>query len=339
MNVQAAKGIDNSSVPPRMAAFLETCILGNRINTYSTMKTKFSILLLAGFLAATISVYSQNDTNALPPKIVALLKSLMYRQGLIDLRGGLAQLTVPTNFNYLGPDDAETVLVKLWGNPPDRQKPLGLLIPAGMTPISSNAWVVTIDYSAEGYVRDTDADKINYDELLKRMQSAVAEVNKERQKEGYPTVQLLGWAAPPHYDSATHKLYWAKKLKFEGEDTDTLNYNIRILGRRGVLELNAVANLDQFKEIDKETPEILGMVDFKEGNRYADFDPKVDKVAKYGIATLVAGGALAAAAKFGLLKGLWVFILAAKKFIIVAFLAVAAFFKRLFKRKGRTPTT
>ncbi|HEY1490071.1 MAG TPA: DUF2167 domain-containing protein, partial [Verrucomicrobiae bacterium] len=82
---------------------------------------------------------------------------------------------------------------------------------------------------------------------------------------------------------------------------------------------------------------ILGMVDFKEGSRYADFDPKVDKVAKYGIATLVAGGALAAAAKLGLLKGLWVFILAAKKFVILAIVAIAAFFKKLFKRGGDSP--
>src|SRR6185369_16086884 len=108
--------------------------------------------------------------------------------------------------------------------------------------------------------------------------------NEARKKEGYPTVDLLGWAASPHYDGPSHKLYWAKRLKFEGDDGETLNYNIRMLGRRGVLELNAVANVDQFGEIDKQTPQILGMIDFKEGNRYADFDPKVDKVAKYGIA-------------------------------------------------------
>ena len=95
--------------------------------------------------------------------------------------------------------------------------------------------------------------------------------------------------------------------------------------------------MDQLGEIDKQTPEILGMVDFKEGNRYADFDPKVDKVAKYGIAALVAGGALAAAAKLGLLKGLWVFILAAKKFVIIAIVAIVAFFKKLFKRGGGSP--
>ena len=156
-------------------------------------------------------------------------------------------------------------------------------------------------------------------------------------KKGYPTVDLLGWAAQPHYDAATHKLYWAKKLKFEGEDSETLNYNIRMLGRKGVLELNAVASVDQLGEIDAQTPQILGMVDFKEGSRYADFDPKVDKVAKYGIATLVAGGALAAAAKLGLLKGLWVFILAAKKFIIIGVIAVVAFFKKMFKRSGGSP--
>src|SRR5204863_2481944 len=141
--------------------------------------------------------------------------------------------------------------------------------------------------------------KIDYDDLLKQMQKGVARANVERKKEGYGTLQLLGWAAPPRYDAANHKLYWAKKLRFEGEDADTLNYNIRILGRRGVLELNAIANVQQFAEIDKQTPDILGMVDFREGSRYADFDPKKDKVAEYGVAALVAGGAMVAAAKMG----------------------------------------
>ena len=308
-------------------------------NHKSLMKTKLFVLLFAGLLTATGFVRAQDDTNKIPPQIIQLVKSLKYQRGDIDLRGGLAKLSVPKEFNYLGPDDAETVLVKLWGNPPSDVKPLGLLIPAGMTPLSSNCWVVTIEYSEDGYVKDDDASKINYDDLLKKMQAGVAESNQERKKAGYPTVNLLGWAAPPHYDADSHKLYWAKKLKFEGADDETLNYSIRMLGRKGVLELNAIASVDQFSEIDKQTPEILGMVDFKEGSRYADFDPKVDKVAKYGLATLVAGGALAAAAKLGLLKGLWVFILAAKKFIIIGIVAVAAFFKKMFKRGGGSPTT
>jgi uncharacterized membrane-anchored protein len=292
--------------------------------------------LLAGFATLTGLARAQTDTNALPPQIVKLLNDLKYQQGQIDLRGGLATLTVPKEFNFLDSTDAETVLVKLWGNPPSEDKPLGLLIPAGMTPISSNCWVVTISYDEDGYVKDDDASKINYDDLLKQMQKSVVENNKARQEKGYPAVDLLGWAEPPRYDAATHKMYWAKRFKVEGETGDTLNYNIRMLGRKGVLELNAIASVDQLPTIDAQTPQILGMVDFKEGNRYADFDPKVDKVATYGLAALVAGGALAAAAKLGFLKILWVGILAAKKFIIIGIAAIVAFFKKRFNRGGNS---
>jgi uncharacterized membrane-anchored protein len=303
------------------------------------MKIKLAVLLLTGFLAATGFVRAQDDTNQIArlKEAIQLAKNLKYQQGDIDLRGGLAKLSVPKEFNFLGPEDAETVLVKLWGNPPSEVKPLGLLIPADMTPLSTNCWVVTIDYTEDGYVKDGDASKINYDDLLKKMQAGIAENNKAREEHGYPAITLVGWAAPPHYDAATHKLYWAKQLKFGDDPHDTLNYSIRMLGRKGVLELNAVASVDQFATIDAQTPQILDMVDFKEGSRYADFDPKVDKVAKYGIATLVAGGALAAAAKLGLLKGLWVFILAAKKLIIIGVIAVVAFFKKLFNRGGSSP--
>ncbi len=75
---------------------------------------------------------------------------------------------MPKEFNFLGSDDAETVLVKLWHNPPSADKPLGMLIPAGMTPLSTNCWVVTIDYNEDGFVKDDEASKINYDDLLKK---------------------------------------------------------------------------------------------------------------------------------------------------------------------------
>ena len=298
------------------------------------MKTKLIVLLFAGFLTAAGLVRAQEDTNRIEQlkQRVQLVKNLKYRQGEIDLRGGLAKLTVPKEFNFLGPEDTETVLVKLWGNPPLENKPLGLLMPAGMTPLNSNCWVVTIDYSEEGFVQDKDASKINYADLLKQMQAGIAENNQARRQQGYPAITLVGWAATPHYDAAAHKLYWAKQLKFAGEEQDTLNYSIRMLGRKGVLELNAIAGIGQLAQIDEETPQILGMVDFKEGNRYADFDPKVDKVATYGIAALVAGGALAVAAKAGFFKILLVGLLAAKKFVIIGVIAVVAFVKKFFKR-------
>ncbi len=299
------------------------------------MKIKIIAFLCASLLAAGLSAHAQIDTNGITDtntlaaiaRAEALVNSLKYQDGTINLRDGLARITLPPGFRYLNPDDAETVIVKLWHNPPPSQKPLGLLIPAGMTPLSSNAWVVTINYSEDGYVKDSDASKINYDDLLKQMKQGVSEANQERVKAGYPSMTLVGWAAPPRYDAASHKMYWAKDLKFSGTDEDTLNYSIRMLGRRGVLELNAIAGINQFQDIDQQTPQILGMIDFNDGNKYADFDPKTDKIATYGLAALVAGGI---ALKAGLFKVILTGLVAAGKYIVIALAAIGAWLKRMF---------
>jgi uncharacterized membrane-anchored protein len=261
----------------------------------------------------------------------ALAAKLKFQQGEVILKDGLATLKVPEGLRFLNGRDALTVLVKLWGNPP-MTEPLGLLMPADAGPLSPDSWAVIITYEEEGYVKDQDAEKIDYNDLLQKMQKDTLDANKEREKQGYPKVELVGWAASPRYDKAAHKLYWAKELKFGGENGNTLNYNIRILGRRGVLVLNAVAAMLQLPEIEKNAPKILAALDFNPGNRYADFsEASGDKVASYGIAALVAGGV---AAKLGLFKGLWVLLLSLKKFVIIAFVALAAWFRKLFGKSN-----
>lgn len=297
------------------------------------MNYKICAVLLAGFLAISISSRAQDHRLTSREDMVLLANGLKYQQGEVELRNGLAKLEVPKEFKFLGPADAESVLVKLWGNPPGA-KSLGMLLPADKTPLEEDCWAVTISFSEDGYVKDDDAAKINYNDLLKSMQKASQQVNAEREKQGYMPIEIVGWAEPPHYDAATHKLYWAKEIKFGHQTENTLNYNIRMLGRRGVLVLNVVATMDQLKEVESQTPKILAMVNFNDGNRYADFDPKVDKVAAYGIAALVAGGI---AAKLGLFKLLWVFLLAAKKFVIIGFAAAATWLKKIFGRKKSTP--
>src|ERR1700761_9058327 len=157
------------------------------------MKINFATFLLMGLVALSGVAQAQIDTNGLDQKQLAtvakmesIAKTLKYQEGTIVIKDGLATLKLPPEFRYLGPDDAEKVLVDLWGNPPSEQKSLGMLIPAGVTPLSSNAWAVTIDYSEDGYVKDADASKIDYDDLLKKMQKAVAEESKERAAKGYP---------------------------------------------------------------------------------------------------------------------------------------------------------
>ncbi len=285
------------------------------------------VCVLASWQASAAD--DKDDGKSAVEKFLASLKPV---HGTVDVGSGLATAVVPTEFNYLNPKDAEKVVFKLWGNPPGA-KLLGLIYPSDQKLSEPGGWAIVITYDEDGYVKDDDASKIDYAELMQKMQEGVKEANKARERKGYPAVEIVGWAAQPRYDSASHKLYWAKEIKFADSGHNTLNYNIRMLGRRGVLVLNAVAPMSRLQDIEAATPKILSMVDFKAGQTYADYKPGSDKVAAYGIAALVAGGI---AAKMGLFKGLLIALVAAKKFIVIGVVAAFGFIKRLFSGKRRT---
>lgn len=255
--------------------------------------------------------------------------SLNYRQGEIVLHNNVATLNISDSFRYLGPEDAERVLVLAWGNPPGN-KTLGMIFPQEFSPLSNEGWGIVVTYEEDGYVSDEDADSIDYDDLLQQMRAETAAANEERQKHGYGTVELIGWAAQPYYNKETHKLYWAKEIAFGGDPNHTLNYNIRILGRRGVLVLNAVSGADQLAMIKNDLQHVLAFTNFNQGHRYEDFDSSTDKVAAYGLAGLVAGGL---AAKAGLFTKLFALLIAAKKFIIFIIIGLVVFIGGLLKRK------
>ncbi len=258
---------------------------------------------------------------------------LGYRSGRIDLNHGLATLDVPPSFRFIGPEGSARLLEQAWGNPPgSAEGVLGMLIPSSASPLSREGWGVVITFDDDGYVDDKGAESINYDKLLKQMQDAAEAENKERTRKGYPAVHLLGWAEPPSYNAETHKMYWAKELAFTDNEQHTLNYNVRVLGRRGVLVLTAVAGMRQLDAIKADMQQVLGFVDFNPGHRYADYVPGTDKLATYGVAALVAGGV---AAKAGLFKVLLAGLLAAKKLVLAALVALGAAWKKLFSRRRK----
>ncbi len=255
--------------------------------------------------------------------------SLKFQTGKIDLPNGVASLNLPESFVYLNPSDAERVLVEAWGNPPNELS-LGMIFPAGINPVDAAAWGVVITYDEDGHVNDEDANSINYDDLLKDNIEAMQEDNTERKKQGYDALTLVGWAEKPSYDATSHKLYWAKELAVENLTEHTLNYNIRVLGRKGVLVLNAISGMNQIGTIKTEMQKVIAFTDFSPGNTYGDFNSGTDKTAEYGIAALVAGGA---AAKLGLFGKLFAVILAFKKFLLLGVIAVWAGIKKFFGRK------
>jgi len=253
------------------------------------------------------------------------LQGLKLNSGKTIIENGAVSLDLPEAYRFIGKTDAQKILTELWNNPPDKTV-LGMIVAKDFSPTTEGAFVVVIQEEASGYVSDKDAASIDYDKMMMEMKETMPEVNKLREKKGFPSLELIGWAERPHYDQNTHKLYWAKEIKFGESPNNTLNYNIRILGRRGVLQLNAIGDMNQLDAVKEYMPDILKSVNYQEGSRYVDFDPNIDKVAGYGLAALVAGGV---AAKAGLFKGLLLAILAFKKSIILGAIAVVASLKKI----------
>ncbi len=230
--------------------------------------------------------------------------NLNYQHGVIELESGNATISVPEGFGFLDKEQANYVLTDLWGNMED-ETILGLLVPENRGVMDDHSWLFTVSFEEMGYVEDEDADDIDYDDLLEELQEDTRVSNEQRAELGYQTVELVGWAASPHYDANAKVLHWAKELRFEGDSINTLNYNLRVLGRKGVFVLNAVASMPELEEVESNIDNVLTSVSFKEGHRYADFLPEVDEVAAWTVGGLVAGKVLAKAGFFAIILKFW----------------------------------
>lgn len=255
----------------------------------------------------------------------ALVEKIDFQQGKILIGNKLATIDVGSNYYYLNPTDSAHVLEKIWGNPPGGQV-LGMVFPVDISPLHSNGWGMELRYDDIGYVSDDDAESHDYDELLKEMQADTIAENKWRAENGYQPIELLGWAEPPFYDNTSRTLYWAKELQFGDAPEHTLNFNIRLLGRRGVLVQNFITTIGELERVKTDLPDVLAMTSFTDGNRYSDFDPSLDKVAAVGVGGLVAGKVLA---KTGFLAIALVFL---KKAWFLLFIPLV-WLKNLFTRK------
>jgi uncharacterized membrane-anchored protein len=233
----------------------------------------------------------------------------------------IAHIDVPEGYDFI---DGKTTraMMKAEGEPTSGHE-LGMLVP------TNQHWSVMFEFSDVGYVKDDDKDKLDADKLLASIKRGTAAANEERRRSGHPPLEIVGWEVPPKYDEATHNLEWAIRATSEGQPI--LNYNTRLLGRRGVMEVVLIIEPDNLSQTLPTFKNLLAGYSFQTGNSYAEYRSG-DKVAKYGLAALVLGGAAVGAAKLGLLTWLVVFLKKGWKLVVLGFAAVVTFFKKLFAK-------
>jgi uncharacterized membrane-anchored protein len=226
---------------------------------------------------------------------------------------GVAELQLPEGYASVAGEDARRIFERALHNPVGQ---------GSFTLVFGRDWYLRLAYDDIGYVKDDEKGSLDATAILNSIREGTEAANKERAKRGWPPITVIGWHEAPHYDEQTHNLTWA--VRGESQGHPVINYDTRLLGRRGTMRVKLVTDPETLPRAVSELRGLLGGYSFTKGNRYSEW-VQGDKVAAVGLTALITGGAAAVAVKSGLLKSLW-------KLLVVAGAASLAFLKKLFKR-------
>jgi uncharacterized membrane-anchored protein len=289
------------------------------------------LAITAALLALAFHAASGQKPEAPPPadaeaqakQMIAEIETFGWtREGEGPL-GSHATVAIPRGYRFTGPSGTKKMLEMTGNRASDRE--LGMLTTEGIGP-----WII-FEFSDVGYVKDDEKDSLDADKLMETLKAGQEADNVERKKVGMRELELLGWAVPPRYNPQTNNLEWATRIRSKGGTHVSINYNTRLLGRRGVMEVALICDPEEMESLLPDYQHIMGGFQYTKGESYAEYR-KGDKVAQYGLAALVAGGAAVAAGKMGLLAKLGSLLGKLGKGVIVLVVAVAAVFKNLWNK-------
>lgn len=247
------------------------------------------------------------------------------RQGKAPL-GDIAEVNIPKDWRFTD-GNGTRALLKEYGNLPG-QGQLGMLTTEGHGP-----WVI-FKFDDSGYVKDDEKNELDADAMLADLREGQEQGNERRRELGLEELHLLGWAVAPRFNDQTKNLEWA--LRVGSKDGESINYSTRLLGRRGVMEVDLVCGPEEMTTLLPQYQSIIGGFQYLTGNSYAEYTSG-DKVSKYGLTALVAGGAAVAAGKMGLfakLAGLFAKLGKAAIVVVVAIgVAIKGLIGKLFGKK------
>lgn len=232
-----------------------------------------------------------------------------------------AKIHVPDGYVFLGKEDTKKLMEMMENIPGENEY---VFAPNDLS------WFAVFRFNPVGYVKDDET--LDPKSLLDTVTRGTEQANVERRKRGWSTMTILGWRFQPRYDKQNNLLEWAFLAKEDRTNSQIINYNTRLLGRTGVMEVVLVADPAVLDTSVAAFKKAIKGYSFVSGERYADYR-KGDRVAEFGLAALIAGGAAAVATKKGFWAALVAFFVAAKKLVIAAVIGLFAWIGSLFKRK------
>jgi uncharacterized membrane-anchored protein len=243
---------------------------------------------------------------------------------LVDL-GADIEIELPAGMILLEHDEAKKLIEKGGGT---GEGVVALVLPMFLP---DQTWEMRIDYNDVGYVKDTDADQLDPNELFNQYKQGTEEDNARRRSQGLSELFLDGWSEMPKYDKPTHRLVWG--FNAHSVNGPNVNFFTRILGRNGFLSVDLIDDPDKIETAKGQAGIVVAGIRYKTGATYEDHESN-DKDSGMGLKALVLGGAAIGVfkvAKGGVLVKIFA---VAWKGILVLFAGIGAFFKKIFRRGG-----
>lgn len=191
---------------------------------------------------------------------------------------------------------------------------------------------VVFNYFNEGYVSSDDWNDIDSKTMLQEVKDNTEKANADRRQQNIEELHVTGWIQEPTFDRNTQTVYWA--IGASTPSGRIVNSIALRLSRNGYEKLTWVSTPTDNQISENDLAVALRAHAFASGTAYADH-VSTDKIASYGIASLVA---VAAGAKLLKVAGAGALLIIIKKFgliIVAGGVALLASIRRFFTRKSK----
>lgn len=274
------------------------------------------LLILFGLLAIPSSKTSAAEAVTLGWQFYD--RTLITHSGSVSF-GEHATLVVPDDMVFLQPQDAEYVNRVSLGHHTEFGSILGMLVPQELRESFRRANQINkaVDDKATPDVREwaflltwtgvhvpvSEGLATNPDDLMSVLHEAIRRTGNRRSPIYPSKASLLPWVEPPTYERERHALIWPLLLRESAGNQrmesmtrkpiptgqDVLNYQVRLLGARGYIQMVAVGGPADLPAIAKATHHLLGRISWSSGEDYASAHADTYPRYRQGIVGMVNG--------------------------------------------------
>jgi hypothetical protein len=149
-----------------------------------------------------------------------------------------------------------------------------------LEPLSGDGYVL-LGFAPIGYVKEDELSRLDADAMFKTAWDRIQRQNSDLVRQGLPGISAMHWEMNPAYSASEHSLEWALRSEMQGETV--INHTVRLMGRRGVLDLTAVHSA---KSDSIPLRDLAQGIAFREGENYASYRSG-DKLAAAGAVELL----------------------------------------------------